>query len=296
MDKVVYNFRYMNIKFAKMQGSGNDFMLINGIAYPILPNLNEKLIRQWSDRRTGIGFDQLLIIDNPSSADADFDYRIFNADGSETAQCGNGARCVAHFVTTQGLTDKKTIRLRTLERVIEITMQDDNRIAVDMGGAVFEPERIPFDPTVLTAVGEQIEKKLYSVDIANRELCFSALSFGNPHAVIRVDDIKTAAVAEVGATLQAHRCFPESVNVSFVEVRDDVLYVRVYERGVGETQACGSGACAVASVARLQAWISQALCTVSVRLTGGLLEVQFDEDRVKLIGPAELVYEGRIEV
>ena len=149
----------MDIKFTKMHGCGNDFMLINGCEYstPFAPD--EKSIRQWADRRTGIGFDQLLVIDNPSQSDADFDYRIYNADGSESAQCGNGARCVARFVTERGLTDKKTIRVRTVERIIELAVQDDNSIEVDMGAAVFDPERIPFDPTGLLAVGERIEEK-----------------------------------------------------------------------------------------------------------------------------------------
>ena len=166
-----------------MQGSGNDFMLINGSEYPTLLNLDKKLIRRWSDRRVGVGFDQLLVVDNPTPADVDFDYRIFNADGSESAQCGNGARCVARFVRAKGLTDKKTIRVRTAERIIEITIQDDNNIAVDMGAAVFEPERIPFNPAGLFAVGERIEKKMYTIEFAGREVCFGALSFGNPHAV-----------------------------------------------------------------------------------------------------------------
>ena len=279
-----------------MQGSGNDFMLINAAEYPTLLNLDEKLIRRWSDRRIGIGFDQLLVVDKPSLSDVDFDYRIFNADGSESAQCGNGARCVARFVTAKGLTNKKTIRVRTEERIIEITIQDDNEIAVDMGVAVFELERIPFNPESLLAVGKQLEERMYTIELAGRQVCFGTLSFGNPHAIIKVDDIKTAPVGEIGEALQMHRCFPKSVNVSFVEVRDDVLHARVYERGVGETQACGSGACAVAVIAHIQGWISQALASVPVQLIGGLLSIRFEKDGLKLVGPAELVYEGRIEM
>ena len=279
-----------------MQGSGNDFMLINAVEYPTLLNLDEKLIRRWSDRRIGIGFDQLLVVDKPALADVDFDYRIFNADGSESAQCGNGARCVARFVTAKGLTDKKTIRVRTEERIIEITIQDDNEIAVDMGVAVFELERIPFNPESLLAVGKQLEERMYTIELAGRQVCFGTLSFGNPHAIIKVDDIKTAPVSEIGEALQMHRCFPKSVNVSFVEVRDDVLHARVYERGVGETQACGSGACAVSVIAHIQGWISQALASVPVQLIGGLLSIRFEKDGLKLVGPAELVYEGRIEI
>ena len=138
----------MDIKFTKMHGCGNDFMLINGCEYSTSFAPDEKSIRRWADRRTGIGFDQLLVIDNPSQSDADFDYRIYNADGSESAQCGNGARCVARFVTEKGLTDKKTIRVRTVERIIELAIQDDDSIEVDMGAAVFDPEHIPFDPQV----------------------------------------------------------------------------------------------------------------------------------------------------
>lgn len=286
----------MNIKFAKMQGGGNDFMLINGAEYSISPKLDKKLIHRWSDRRTGVGFDQLLIVDHSSSADADFDYQIYNADGSEVAQCGNGARCVARFVTTQGLTDKKAIRVRTAKRIMEITVQDDDNIAVDMGVAIFKPKYIPFDPADLFAVGEQIEKKLYTINLVGHEFRFSTLSFGNPHAVIKVDDVKTFPIAEIGAALQAHQCFPESVNVSFVETRDGILHARVYERGVGETQSCGSGACAAAVIARIQGWIPATSCAVSVQLTGGMLGIRFEKAKVHLVGPAELIYEGRIEI
>ncbi|MBC6413660.1 MAG: diaminopimelate epimerase [Chromatiales bacterium] len=286
----------MNIGFAKMHGSGNDFMLINGTEHTTRLNLDKQLIQQWSDRHTGIGFDQLLIVDHPSVADVDFDYRIFNADGSEVGQCGNGARCVAHFVHSKGLTDKETIRVRSATRIMKITRQNDNHIAVDMGSAEFEPECIPFDPSGLVVVGEQTKKKLYTMNIAGYELRFSALSFGNPHAVIRVNDVAATEVAEIGAALQAHRCFPESVNVSFARVCGSGLQARVYERGVGETKACGSGACAIAVVARLHGWFADTPHTILVHLVGGSLEVRFDKDKVELVGPAELVYEDRIEV
>ena len=279
-----------------MHGSGNDFMLINGIEHASRFNPHKKLIQQWSNRHSGVGFDQLLIVDSPSSSDVDFDYRIFNADGNEVEQCGNGARCVAHFVYNKGLIDKKTIRVRSTARTMEITLQDDNSIAVDMGVAEFDPKCIPFDPKGLSTIGAQLEKKLYMLDIVGHTLRFSALSFGNPHAVIRVDDVNTAEVAEIGKALQAHRCFPNSVNVSFVEIRDNDLYARVYERGVGETKACGSGACAIAVVARLHDWLAPASHTVAVHLIGGLLEIQFEEDKIKLLGPAQLIYEDRIEV
>ena len=279
-----------------MHGCGNDFMLINGREYSTPFALDEKSIRRWADRRIGVGFDQLLVIDNPSQSGIDFDYRVYNADGSESAQCGNGARCVARFVTEKGLTDKKTIRVRTVERIIEITVQDDNNIAVDMGAAVFEPELIPFNPTGLVAVGKRIEEKMYTVKSPALDVCFGTVSFGNPHAVIKVENIKTVPIADIGVALQTHRCFPAGVNVSFVEVRDNVLHARVYERGVGETQSCGSGACAVAVIARSQRWVPQPLDSVSVRLTGGLLNIRFEKDRITLVGPAESVFEGRIKI
>ena len=279
-----------------MHGCGNDFMLINRREYSTLFALDEKSIRRWADRRTGIGFDQLLVIESPSQSGIDFDYRVYNADGSESAQCGNGARCVARFVTEKGLTDQKTIRVRTAERIIEITVQDDNNIAVDMGAAVFDPERIPFNPSGLVAVGERIEEKMYTVKSPTLDVCFGTVSFGNPHAVIKVENIKTVPIAEIGVALQTHRCFPAGVNVSFVEVRDNALYARVYERGAGETQSCGSGACAVAVIARSQRWVSQTLDSVPVRLTGGLLNIRFEKDRIKLVGPAESVFEGRIKI
>ncbi len=271
-------------------------MLINGCDYSPQFAVDEKSIRRWADRRTGIGFDQLLIIDNPSQSGVDFDYRVYNADGSESAQCGNGARCVACFVSDKGLTDKKTIRVRTVERIIEITVQDDNSIAVDMGAAVFDPKRIPFNPTGLLAVGERIEKKMYTVKSAALEICFGVVSFGNPHAVIKVDDINTVPIAEIGVALQTHSCFPASVNVSFVEARDDVLHAQVYERGAGETPSCGSGACAVAVIAHVQGWIPQTLDSVPVQLAGGLLNIRFEKDRIKLVGPAESVFEGLIKI
>ena len=278
-----------------MHGCGNDFMLIDGRNYSPLFTLDKRSIRRWANRRTGIGFDQLLVIDNPSQSDVDFDYRIYNADGSESAQCGNGARCVARFVTEKGLSNKQTIRVRTVERIIEITVQDDNSIAVDMGAAVFDHERIPFNAAGLPAVGEQIEEKMYTVTSSGLEICFGAVSLGNPHAVIKVEDINTASLIKIGVALQTHRCFPASVNVSFVEVRDNVLHTRVYERGAGETQSCGSGACAVAVISRIQGWIPQTLDTVPVRLTGGLLNIRFEENRIKLVGPAESVFEGCIK-
>ncbi len=279
-----------------MHGCGNDFMLINGCEYSPPFAVDEESIRRWADRRTGIGFDQLLVIDNPSQSGTDFDYRVYNADGGESAQCGNGARCVARFVTEKGLTDKKTIRVRTAERIIEITVQDDNNIAVDMGAAVFDPERIPFNPGGLVAVGERIEEKMYTVKLPILDVCFGTVSFGNPHAVIKVENIKAVPIAEIGVALQTHRCFPAGVNVSFVEVRDDVLHARIYERGVGETQSCGSGACAVAVIARSRRWVSQTLDSVPVRLSGGLLNIRFEKDRITLVGPAESVFEGRIKI
>ena len=279
-----------------MHGCGNDFMLINGCEYSPPFAVDEESIRRWADRRTGIGFDQLLVIDNPSQSGTDFDYRVYNADGGESAQCGNGARCVARFVTEKGLTDKKTIRVRTAERIIEITVQDDNNIAVDMGAAIFDPERIPFNPGGLVAVGERIEEKMYTVKLPVLDVCFGTVSFGNPHAVIKVENIKAVPIAEIGVALQTHRCFPAGVNVSFVEVRDDVLHARIYERGVGETQSCGSGACAVAVIARSRRWVSQTLDSVPVRLSGGLLNIRFEKDRITLVGPAESVFEGRIKI
>ena len=269
----------MRLDFAKMHGLGNDFMVVNAVDHPFEPDAAR--VRALADRRTGVGFDQLLLVEAPPGGDVDFGYRIFNADGGEVAQCGNGARCFAHFVRARGLTDKTTLRARTTERVVEMRLCGDGRVCVNMGEPVFDAARIPFACDDVHAC---------RLDVGGHRLRFGVLSFGNPHAVTEVARLEDCPVAEIGAQMQSHKCFPAGVNVGFMQRLDERrLALRVYERGAGETSACGSGACAAAVVA--ERW-GLAGMPVEVRLAGGALEVSRGGDGVELSGPCEHVYDG----
>ena len=223
------------INFTKMHGLGNDFVVIDAINQQI--NLTPEQIRRLSDRHFGIGFDQLLLVEKALSSDADFNYRIFNADGGEVSQCGNGARCFARFVRDKKLTDKDEIRVNTALNQLLLRFDADNMITVNMGVPRHAPAEIP--------LMAEAESRFYTVRIKDNEKAFGAVSMGNPHAVIQVTDIKTAPVEEVGKALENHAFFPERVNVGFMQVIDrQHIKLRVYERGAAETLACGSGACA----------------------------------------------------
>ena len=275
----------MNLKFSKMHGLGNDFMVIDAINQSFEPDAT--LIKQWANRTNGIGFDQLLVVE-PSQSDAtDFRYRIFNADGGEVSQCGNGARCFARFVRENGLTDRDVISVETNTGLLQLQMVDDTHVCVNMGIPQFEPGKIPL------ATG--IRQDQYSLTSEGVDINFSALSIGNPHIVIQVEDIDTAGLEDLGPILESHEFFPERVNVGFMQIIDRQLFrLRVYERGVGETRACGSGACA-AHVAGCALGILDKQAVAS--LAGGELNLEWQGEGkpVMMTGDTAMVFEGEIE-
>lgn len=269
-----------------MHGLGNDFVVINAVTQSI--SLNKEQIRFMADRHFGIGCDQLLLVEKSNVADADFRYRIFNASGEEVEQCGNGARCFAHFVQQEGLTSKTKIPVVTSTGLIILKTEDNGQVTVDMGKPELEPEQIPFN-----AESQQLT---YDLKIDEQTIHFGAVSIGNPHAVILVDDINTALVEQLGKAIQADRHFPNSVNVGFMQVIDrQHIKLRVYERGVGETQACGTGACAAVVSGRLQGLLDE---TVDAKLLGGNLSICWagDENPVMMTGPTSTVFKGSISL
>jgi diaminopimelate epimerase len=284
----------VKIHFAKMHGLGNDFMVLDLVSQLFEPSPAQ--IRAWADRRTGIGFDQLLIVAPPENPEVDFRYRIFNADGSEAEQCGNGARCVAKLVADTGMCVTPTIRFETSNGLIEATLLGNDQVEVDMGAPGLEPEQIPCDPS--RAVSSRMEggATLYTLeDEAGESHELLVASMGNPHGVIRVPDISSARVDELGPRLTAHPFFPEQANIGFCQIVDrGFIRLRVFERGVGETRACGTGACAAAVVSRLQGLVDE---KVKVSLPGGKVRIRWQgpDSPVKMTGPATLVYEGQVE-
>lgn len=274
----------MKIEFTKMHGLGNDFMVINQVTQNIQLNANQ--IRRLADRHTGVGFDQLLMVSPPSKPDVDFDYRIFNADGSEVEQCGNGARCFARFVRDKGLTHKDTIPVQTNTGRIELRLVGDDQVCVNMGAPIFEPEQIP-----LQAEGRQ---ELYKFNVDSDIFELACVSMGNPHGVLLVKDVATAPVEKLGAKLECHPRFPNKANIGFSEIVDrQNIRLRVFERGVGETQACGTGACAAAVSAIAANLVDN---TVNVTLPGGPLKIswQGEGQPVFMTGPATTVYDGTL--
>ena len=274
----------MLLPFTKMHGLGNDFVVIDAVTQEV--SLSPEIVRHLSDRHFGIGCDQLLVVEPPQRPDVDFHYRIFNADGGEVGQCGNGARCLARFVREQKLTTKTRIRVETTTGILELAVLSDDLYQVALGVPRFAPEDIPF---VAPARAPR-----YQLDIDGQNHGFSALSLGNPHAVLEVAAVARAPVAELGAKIGAHPCFPEGVNVGFMAVRNrHTIDLRVFERGAGETLACGSGACA-AAVAGIQTDLLDS--PVRVHLPGGTLTINWagEGQPVLLTGPAVTVYQGRI--
>ena len=227
------------LKFTKMHGLGNDFMVIDAVSQDFIPE--HAPIAAWADRFRGIGFDQLLVVGRSETEGVDFRYRIFNADGSEVEQCGNGARCFARFVADKGLTDKKEICVETAKGIIFPKLSDNGMVTVNMGKPKFMPSEIPFVPES----DEGDDACIYGVHLESGIQPVSCVNMGNPHAVIVVDDVECAPVRETGSLIEPHRQFPERVNVGFMQiVSRTAIRLRVFERGVGETQACGTGACA----------------------------------------------------
>ena len=276
-----------SLKFTKMQGLGNDFMVIDAIHQNI--EFEAAKVREWSDRHFGIGFDQLLVVEKATQENVDFRYRIFNADGSEVQQCGNGARCFARFVYDKGLTDKTEITVETASGIIVLYIEDSGWVRVNMGTPNFEPTSLPF-------LAEQKAEE-YALNVLGETLLVGAVSMGNPHAVLPVDDIKTAPVTKFGAAVESHPSFPERVNVGFAQKVDNThIKLRVYERGAAETLACGTGACAAMVVLRHWQQVSD---DVTVTLPGGDLKIQWDGNEnspVWMSGPAVTVFEGEILV
>ncbi len=276
----------MLLRFTKMHGLGNDFVVIDAITQEV--QVTEALARRMADRRFGIGCDQVLVVEPPTDPDVDFNYRIFNADGGEVEQCGNGARCFAKFVRDRRLTGKHRILAQTKAGVLQLTVNRDNQITVAMGIPRFAPQAIPFQ-------AEQ-PALLYDLQVEHQTVQLAALSLGNPHAVVRVPDVTTAPVATLGALIEAHPRFPQRVNAGFMQVVNRAeIKLRVYERGVGETLACGSGACA-AVVAGIQQDLLDS--TVTVQLPGGNLHITWpgEGQPVAMTGPATTVYQGRIKI
>jgi diaminopimelate epimerase len=275
-----------------MQGAGNDFIVLDGISQAI--ELTSAQLARLADRHFGVGADQILLVEQPRIPDVDFRYRIFNSDGGEVEQCGNGARCFVQFVHTKGLTTKRAIRVETLAGVISPRLEEDGQVTVDMGRPAFEPERVPFDTSGLQPRREALDA--WPLDVAGRTVEIVVLSMGNPHAVQRVLDIDAAPVATEGPLIERHPRFPRRVNAGYLQVLDrHNLSVRVYERGAGETLACGTGACAAAvSAIRL----GHAESPVVVRTRGGELTIRWvgGDNPAHMTGPAATVFEGEIEI
>ncbi|MGO1232189.1 MAG: diaminopimelate epimerase [Marinobacter sp.] len=274
------------LRFTKMHGLGNDFMVVDAISQPF--RLRPEMIRELSDRNFGIGFDQLLVVEPPGLPDVDFRYRIFNADGSEVEQCGNGARCFARFVRDQRLTNKRVIRVQTAKGVIELKVGKDGMVQVNMGVPELNPPAIPF--------AADCRKDVYTVDVHDQVVELSAISMGNPHGVMVVDDVDTAPVATLGPALEKHPRFPSRANIGFLQIIDrSHVRLRVFERGAGETLACGSGACAAVVAGYLRGLLDS---RVEVELRGGRLVIEWQGDGtpVMMDGPATTVFEGQLRL
>lgn len=274
------------MQFSKMHGLGNDFVVVDGVTQNVY--FPEEIIRRLADRHRGIGFDQLLLVEPPYDPELDFHYRIFNADGSEVAQCGNGARCFARFVQLKGLTNKKDIAVSTQTGKMILSINDDDSVRVNMGEPIWEPAKIPF-------IANKFEKNYIIRTDIQTVLC-GAVSMGNPHCVVQVDNIETANVAQLGPLLEQHERFPERVNVGFMQIiSPSHIKLRVYERGAGETQACGSGACAAAAVGIMQGLLE---AKVKVDLPGGslLIEWQGEGQPLYMTGDATHIYDGVIKL
>ncbi|TKI04172.1 diaminopimelate epimerase [Martelella alba] len=274
------------MQFSKMHGLGNDFMVVDAVTQNVY--FSPELIRRLADRHCGVGFDQLLVVEPPYDPELDFHYRIFNADGSEVAQCGNGARCFARFVRMKNLTNKREIHVSTQTGRMVLTVTDDDLVRVNMGEPNFEPAEVPF------RAGKA--EKTYIMRVAEQTVLCGVVSMGNPHCVIQVEDAALAPVASLGPLLENHERFPERANIGFMQVIDrGNIRLRVFERGAGETQACGSGACAAVAVG-----ISQALLEnqVAVELTGGKLDIDWKGPGhpLYMTGPAAHIYDGFIHL
>lgn len=274
------------MQFSKMHGLGNDFMVVDGITQSVY--FSEDVIRRLADRNLGIGFDQLLLVEPPYDPELDFHYRIFNADGSEVEQCGNGARCFARFVRLKGLTNKKEINVSTAKGKIVLIVNDDETVRVNMGEPIWEPAKVPF-------IANKFEKNYILRTDIQTVLC-GVVSMGNPHCVLQVEDVKTANVEQLGPLLEHHERFPARANIGFMQVLNrKQIKLRVFERGAGETQACGTGACAAVAVGIMQGLLDN---QVEVELPGGKLMIEWQGVGYPLYmtGDATFVYDGNIQL
>jgi diaminopimelate epimerase len=279
----------MKLRFTKMHGAGNDFVVLDGTREPV--ELTADQARRLGDRRFGVGADQILVVERTATPGVDFRYRIFNNSGDEVEQCGNGARCFVRYVHERGLTEKTTVKVETMNTLLELRLQPDGRVTVDMGAPVFELERVPFDPRGLSAkrVGDF---ELWPLEVGD----VAVLSMGNPHAVQRVDDIDVAHVESIGPRVELHSRFPNKVNAGFMQVVSrSRIRLRVHERGAGETLACGTGACAAVVAGVRLGWLD---AHVDVQAPGGTLTIDWPGQghSVLMTGPAETVFEGEIEL
>lgn len=287
----------MKLRFTKMHGAGNDFVVIDATASPL--SLSAAQLQRLGDRRLGVGADQILVVERASSSEADFRYRIFNGtSGEEVEHCGNGARCFVRFVHEKGLSDRNPLRVETVNNRLVLQAQPDGRVTVDMNAPIFEPERVPFDAAGLTPrlAGPPPALPLWPLDLDDTVVEVAVLSMGNPHAVVLVDDVDRAPVAQWGPRIERHRRFARKVNAGFVQIIDrGHVALRVYERDAGETLACGTGACAAVVAGIRQGLLDPA---VEVDTRGGRLRIEWagGDAHVFMTGPAQTVFEGEIEL
>ncbi|PZR45411.1 diaminopimelate epimerase [Paraburkholderia fungorum] len=285
----------MKLKFTKMHGAGNDFVVLDGYTQPV--NLTPAQVRALADRHFGVGADQLLLVEKPTAEGFDFRYRIFNCDGGEVEHCGNGARCFVKFVRDNGLTDKRSVRVQVQNGTIQLTMQENGEVLVDMGAPVFEPERVPFAAKGLEGRREGADT-LWPLDVNGVTRWISVVSMGNPHAVQVVDDVEDFPVLVEGPVIERHARFPQRVNAGFMQIvgRSEIK-LRVYERGAGETLACGTGACAAVAAGIRRGLLD---APVLVHTHGGKLTITWDSTQegapLFMAGPAATVFEGEIEL
>lgn len=276
----------MQIQFSKMHGLGNDFVVIDNVTQNVFFSTDK--IKQLADRNFGIGFDQMLMVEPPYDPEQDFHYRIFNADGSEVTQCGNGARCFARFVRMKGLTNRNKIVVSTKSGRIVLYLEKDGQVTVNMGKPRFEPNQVPLKANK--------EEGTYIIRGNDQTYFVGAVSMGNPHCVLEVDDIETADVDTIGPLIEQHERFPEGVNVGFMQIiNEGHIKLRVFERGVGETLACGTGACAAVAIGQSQGKLGK---DVKVDLPGGRLKIRWQgrDNVLKMTGPAEHIFDGTINL
>ena len=283
----------MTLKFTKMHGAGNDFIVVDAINQQV--DLSVAQWRRLADRRFGIGADQILVVERPTDAGVDFRYRIFNNDGGEVEQCGNGSRAFVRFVVDKGLTQARSIRVQTMSGIINPRLEDDGSVTVDMGAPRLVPADVPFDEAGLAGM-VQGDDTLWPLPVGDETVFVSVVSMGNPHAVQVVDDVDAAPVEETGPLIERHVRFPKRVNAGYLQVMDrHHIRLRVFERGAGETLACGTGACA-AVVAGIRRGLLDSPVRVSAR--GGELSIAWagPDQPVYLSGPAVSVFEGEVEI